>query len=97
MTSFSVGIRQKAEANRNHHKKYGEIGTVRTRRYSDINKSSTCKLYLKQLPSNLSIADRLYSEHLVIADAFQWNRSNHDQTLTEKPLYSGHVYSGQLL
>ena len=36
----------------------------------------------------------LYNGHLVIADTFLWNRLNHGQTLIEKPLYSGHYYSG---
>ena len=30
----------------------------------------------------------LYSGHLVIVCTFSWNRSNHGQTLIEKPLYS---------
>ena len=46
------------------------------------------------LQSKLSIADMSYSVHLVIADTFQWKRPNHGQTLIEKTLYSGHVYSG---
>ena len=35
----------------------------------------------------------LYDRHLV-ADTFLRNRPNHGQTLIEKPLYSGHFYSG---
>ena len=31
----------------------------------------------------------VYSEHLVIAATFSWNRPNHDQTHMEKPLHSG--------
>ena len=46
---------------------------------------------------NLSIADTLYSGHLVIADTFSRNWTNHGQTLIEKPLYSGHFYSGHLV
>ena len=46
---------------------------------------------------NLSIADTLYSGHLVIADTFSRNWTNHRQTLIEKPLYSGHFYSGHLV
>ena len=38
----------------------------------------------------------LYDRHLV-ADTFLRNRPNHGQTLIEKPLYSGHFYSGHLL
>ena len=57
------------------------------------------KLSLAKLnvQSNLSIEDMLYSGHLVVADTFQWNRLNHGQNLIEKPLYSGHLCSGQLL
>ena len=47
--------------------------------------------------SNLSIADMLYNGHLVIGDTFLRNRPNHGQTPIEKPLYSGHFYSGHLL
>ena len=47
--------------------------------------------------SNLSIADMLYSGHLVIADTFLRDRPNRSQTRLEKPLYSGHFYSGHLL
>ena len=36
----------------------------------------------------------LYNGHLAIADTFSMNRPNHGQTLIEKPLYSGHFYSG---
>ena len=36
----------------------------------------------------------LYNRQLVIADTFLKNRPNHGQILIEKPLYSGHVYSG---
>ena len=50
-----------------------------------------------KLQSNLSIADMLYNGHLVIADTFLRNRLNHGETLIEKPLYSGHFYSGHLL
>ena len=46
---------------------------------------------------NLSIADMLYNGHLLKADTSLTNRSNHGQTLIEKPLYSGHLYSGHLL
>ena len=46
------------------------------------------------IQSNLSIADMLYNGHLVMADTFLRNRSNHGQTLVEKPLYSGYFYSG---
>ena len=49
------------------------------------------------MQSNLSIAGMLYNGHLVIADIFLRNRSNHVQTLIEKPLHSGHFYSGHLL
>ena len=51
----------------------------------------------KLVQSNLSIADMLYSRHLVIADTFLRNWQNHVQTLIEKPLYSGHFYSRRLL
>ena len=44
--------------------------------------------------SNLSIADMLYNGHLVIAETFLRNLPNHGQTLIEKPLHSGHFYSG---
>ena len=50
-----------------------------------------------QLQSNLSIADMLYSGHLVIADIFSRNGPNNGQTLIEIPLYSGQFYSGHLL
>ena len=50
-----------------------------------------------KIQSNLSIADMLYSGHLVIADTFLRNRPNNGQTLIEKPLYKGHFYSGNLL
>ena len=46
--------------------------------------------------SNLYIADMLYNGHLVIADTFLRNWPNHGQTLIEKPLKSGHFYSGYL-
>ena len=46
---------------------------------------------------NLSIAYMLYNGHLVKADTSLTNRWNHGQTLIEKPLYSGHFYSGHLL
>ena len=39
----------------------------------------------------------LNNGHLVIADNFLRNRPNHGQTLTEKPPYKGHFYSGHLL
>ena len=52
------------------------------------------------LQSNLSVAEMLYSGHLLIADTFSWKRSNHGQTLIENPYiadtfiedncYSGH-------
>ena len=44
-----------------------------------------------------SIADMLYNGRLVIADTVLRNPSNHGQTLIEKPLYTGHLYSGHLL
>ena len=50
-----------------------------------------------QVQSNLSLADMLYNGHLVTADTFLRNRSNHGQTVPGKPLYSGHFYSGHLL
>ena len=53
--------------------------------------------YISILHWNLSIADTLYSGHLVIADTFSRNWTNHGQTLIEKPLYSGHFYSGHLV
>ena len=40
------------------------------------------------LRSNLSIVDMLHSLHLVKADTFLWNWSNHAQTLMEKLLWS---------
>ena len=36
----------------------------------------------------------LYNGHVAIADTFLRNRPNHGQTLIEKPVYSGHSYSG---
>ena len=52
------------------------------------------------LQSNLSVAEMLYSGHLLIGDTFSWKRSNHGQTLIENPYiadtfiedncYSGH-------
>ena len=56
-----------------------------------------CSVKENKVQPNLSIADMLYNGHLVIADIFLWNRRNYGQTLIEKPLYSGHVYSGHLL
>ena len=50
-----------------------------------------------KIQSNLSITDMLYSEHPAIKDNFSWNQSNHSQTLIEKPIYSGHFYSGHNL
>ena len=49
------------------------------------------------LQSNVSVVDMLYNGHLVMADIFLESQSNHGQTLIEKPLYSGHFYSGHLL
>ena len=49
------------------------------------------------LQSNLSITDMLYNGHLVIAYTFLRNRPIHGQALIEKPVYSGHFYSGHLL
>ena len=39
----------------------------------------------------------LYNGHLVTAGTFLSNRSNHGQTLIEKPLNSGHINSGNFL
>lgn len=39
----------------------------------------------------------LYNGHLCIGDTFLRNRSNHGQTLVEKPLYSGYFYSGKII
>ena len=61
---------------------------------SFIKNLSTRRLFVQ---SNLSIADMLYNGHLVIADTVLRNRPNRCQTLIEKPLYSGHFYSGHLL
>ena len=44
------------------------------------------------IQSNLSIAEILYNGHLIIADTFLRNQPNHGQTLTEKPLNSGHLF-----
>ena len=41
---------------------------------------------------SLSIADMLYSGHLSIADTFPKNEWNHDQSLIEKPFYTGHHF-----
>ena len=38
------------------------------------------------------MADMFYNGNLVTADTFLRNRPNHGQTLTEKPLYSGHFF-----
>ena len=43
------------------------------------------------IQSNLSVADILYSGHLV------GNRPSHGKTLIEKPPYGGHFYSSHLL
>ena len=39
----------------------------------------------------------LYNGHLVIADTFLGDQPSRGQTLLEKPLYSGHIYSRHLL
>ena len=39
----------------------------------------------------------LYNGHVVIVETFLRNRPNHGQILIEKPLNSGHFYSGHLL
>ena len=49
------------------------------------------------LQSNLSIADMLHNGHLVVAGTFLRNWPTHCQNLIEKPLHSGHFYSGDLL
>ena len=49
------------------------------------------------MQSNLSLADMLYSGHLVTPDTFSWNRLSHGQTLMEKSLYTGNSYHRQLL
>ena len=36
----------------------------------------------------------LYNGHVVIVETFLRNQPNHGQTLIEKPLNSGHFYSG---
>ena len=38
-----------------------------------------------------------YNGHLVMADTSLRKRPNRGQTVTEKPLFSGHIYSGHLL
>ena len=39
----------------------------------------------------------LYNGHLLISETILRIQSNHDETLTKKPLYSGHFYSGHVL
>ena len=46
---------------------------------------------------NFSIADILYSGHLVIMDRLSSKQTNPGQTLIANPLYSGHFYSGHSL
>lgn len=50
-----------------------------------------------KIQSNLSIMDMVYSERPAIEYNFSWNQSNDSQTLIEKPIYSGHFYSGHYL
>ena len=52
-------------------------------------------VFTMYLQSNLSIADMLYNGHVLVAHTLR-NRPNHSQTLKEKPLYSGHFYSGHI-
>ena len=52
-------------------------------------------VFTMYLQSNLSIADMLYNGHVLVAHTLR-NRPNHGQTLKEKPLYSGHFYSGHI-
>ena len=49
---------------------------------------SLAEIY-KYIQWNLSIADMLYSGHLVIADTFCSDRENLGQTLLKNPLYCG--------
>ena len=71
------------------------IKTVITQKnkYGDWSLSKQGFDSVKEIQSNLSIADMLYIGHIVTADIFSWNQPNHDR----KPLHSGHFYSGQLL
>ena len=49
------------------------------------------------IQANLSIANILYSKHLVTADIISRNRSNLGQTPIANLLYSGQFYSGHSL
>ena len=45
-----------------------------------------------ELQPNLSVADILYSGHVVITDRFSRNQPHPGQTLIAKPLYSKHYF-----
>ena len=65
-----------------------------------MNISSTMRFYYRnklKLQSYLSIADTLYSGHLVIPDTFFAARQNPYIFHIIIPLYSGHLYSGHLV
>ena len=71
------------------------IKTVITQKskYGDWSLSKQGFDSVKEIESNLFIADMLHIGHIVTADIFSWNQPNYDR----KPLHSGHFYSEQLL
>ena len=78
-------------------KDVGEMAVIKKAGRRCYNQRGKGQRQMGRIQSNLPIVDMLYSGQLAIAECFSWNGPNHGQTLIEKPLYSGHVYSGQLL